>query len=110
MLEQPTEEPGIECLGWGQVGSELFRYPHPPPLPISFGHEARSREPRDCHAEEAVRDGEIEKVVACRAGGLFALGPILAQPAVRPPIVEIAPHVAHSPSPPPPGLPINPGN
>ena len=69
---------------------------YPPPLPISFGHEVRSREPRDCHAEEAVRDGEIEKVVARRAGSLVELRQMLADPVVGSGIVEIALQIAHA--------------
>ena len=83
---------------------------HPPPLSLSFGHEARSRKPRDYRAEEAVRDGEIEKVAACGAGGFIELGQMLAQPVVHPGIVEITLQIAHALGQPSPGILIKPAD
>ena len=96
VLLQRVQDLGVECLGRGEVVAKRFFDHHAPPLPVAFLGEAGRREPGDGRAEEAVRDGEIEQMVARGAGRLVEPGQMRAQPLVSRGIVEIALHIAHA--------------
>src|SRR5262245_35956843 len=69
---------------------------HPAPVAISLRYETRGREAIDHSAEKAIRDGEVEKIVACCAGGAVQLRQVLTQATVRPRIGEVALQIGHA--------------
>ena len=83
MLLQRLQDLGVERLGRGQIVAERLLDHDAPPLPVLFRHQAGSPEARDHDAEEAIGDGEIEEVVARRAGRLVEPRQMLAEPADR---------------------------
>src|SRR5215467_9100855 len=76
---------------------------HPAPAATSLRHEARRREALDHGTEEAIRNGEVEKIVACRAGGAVQLRQVFTQATERPRIGEIALQIRHAVGKPLPG-------
>ena len=52
--------------------------------------------PGDCHAEKAIRDGEVEEIVTCRARCFIQLRQMLVEPAVGLWIVEVTLQIAHA--------------
>ena len=77
------------------MAERLFDH-DPAPLAVLFRHQACSAEPGDRHAEKAIGDGEIEEIVARRAGCLVELRQMLAEPAIGLRIVEVALQIAHA--------------
>ena len=82
MLLQRLQDLGIERFGRGRSWPNGFSITTRRHCPSLFRHEVRGREPGDRRAEEAVGNGEIEKIVARRAGSLVQLRQMLAEPAV----------------------------
>ena len=103
VLLQRLQDLGIERLGRGQIMAERLLDHDPAPLPVFFRHQPRRPQARDDHAEEAIRDREIEKVVACRAGRLVQPRQMLADPAEGRGIGQVTLHIAHAVGQPAPG-------
>src|SRR5215468_8867446 len=76
---------------------------HPAPAIISLRRDTRHREAIDHGAKEAIRDGKVEKVVACCASGAVQLRQVLTQATVRPRIGEVALQIRHAVGEPLPG-------
>src|SRR5437867_4726206 len=76
---------------------------HSAPATISLRHEARRREAMDYGTEEAIGDGEVEKIVASCAGGAVQLRQVLTQATVRPRVGEVALQICHAVGQPLPG-------
>ena len=70
MLLQRLQDLGIERLGRRQVVPERLLDDDAPPLPVLFRDHGRSAQGGHDDTEEAVGNGEIEEMVAGRAGHL----------------------------------------
>ena len=83
MLLQRLQDLGIERLGRWQIMPERLLDHDPAPLAVLFRHHVRRPQARHDDAEEAIGDGEIEQVVACRAGRLVEPRQMLASAGCR---------------------------
>src|SRR5215510_11320841 len=66
---------------------------HSAPAAISFCHETCGREAMDRSTEEAIRNGEVKKIIAC---GAVQVPQVITQATVRPRIGEVALQIRHA--------------
>src|SRR3984893_18395892 len=96
ILLQRSENLGIQRFGRRQIVAERFFNHYPTPSAVSLRYKARGAKPGDCHAEKAIRDGEVEKIVTCGTSWLIQLHQMFVKPAVGLWIVEITLQIAHA--------------
>src|SRR5215510_9027932 len=73
------------------------------PAAISLRHETRCSEAMDRGIEEAIRDSEVKKIIACGACGAVQVRQVITQATVRPRIGEVALQIRHAVGKPLPG-------
>lgn len=59
-------------------------------------YKAHGAKPGDCHAEKAICDGEVEKIITCRACCLIKLRQMFVKPAISLWIIEVTLQIAHA--------------